>query len=159
MKRYLIIVGCLLGACTSNTSTKKTDESQEVKDARVIDSSSSLGGCYSAILEKDTSDLVLQHKKNAISVSGELSIQYVEKDSNKGTFNGEIRGDLIVAWYEFFSEAKHSVRQVVFKIQGDTLLEGYGNLINKGDSDTLMFGNIGALKYLTEMPFIKRECK
>ncbi len=159
MKRYFILIGCFLGACTSNTPTEKTDEDQEVKDVRVIDSTSSIGGCYTAILKRDTSDLVLQHKKDATSVSGDLSIKNFEKDSNKGTLNGKIEGDLIVAWYDFFSEGKSSVRQVVFKVQGDTLLEGYGNLISKGNSDTLMFENIGALKYLKEMPFIKRECE
>ena len=159
MKRYLILFGCFLGACTSNTTTEKTDEGQEVKDVRVIDSTSALGGCYTAILKKDTSNLVLQHKKDATSVSIYLSIKNFEKDSNKGTINGKIEGDLIVAWYDFFSEGKNSVRQVVFKIQGNQLQEGYGNLINKGNSDTLMFKNIGTLKYLTEMPFIKRDCK
>ena len=159
MKCYLILIGCFLGACTSNTNKEKTVEGKEVQDVGVIDSTSSLGGCYTAILKRDTSDLVLQHNKDAISVSGDLSIKNFEKDSNKGTLNGKIEGDLIVAWYDFFSEAKSSVRQVVFKMQGDMLLQGYGNLVNKGNSDTLMFSNIGALKYLMEMPFVKRDCK
>ena len=159
MKRYLILFGFFLGACTSNTTKEKTDESNEVKDVRVIDSTSSIDGCYTAILEKDTSDLVLRHKKDATTVSGDLSIKNFSKDSSKGTINGKIEDNLIVAWYEFFSEGKHSVRQVVFKLQGDQLLKGYGNLVNKGKSDTLMFENIGTLKYLTEMPFIKKECK
>jgi hypothetical protein len=159
MKRYVVLFGWFLGACTSNTTKAKTDESKELKEVRVIDSTSPFGGCYKAVLQKDTSDLVLQHKKDATTVSGDLSIKNFSKDSSKGTINGIIEGDLIVAWYDFFSEGKHSVRQVVFKLQGDQLLKGYGNLVNKGKSDTLMFENIGTLKYLTEMPFIKKECK
>jgi hypothetical protein len=159
MKRCLILMTCFLGACTSNDRKERTEEGQKVKDVRVIDTTSSIGGCYTAILKNDTSDLVLQHKKGASSVSGDLSIKNFEKDSNKGTFNGKIEGDLIVAWYDFFSEGKGSVRQIVFKVRGDTLLEGYGNLINKGDSDTIIFDNIGALKYLMEKPYVKRDCK
>ena len=159
MKRNFILIVCFVSACTSNTRKEKTVEGNEVKDVRVIDSNSSIGGCYTSILKKDTSELVLQHKEQATSVSGDLSIRNFEKDSNKGTLNGEIKGDLIVAWYDYFSEGKNSVRQFVLKIQGDTLLEGYGNLLNKGDSDTLMFSNIGALKFLTEKPFVKRDCK
>lgn len=159
MKRYLVLLSCFLGACTSNINTGTTDEGQEVQDIRVIDSTSSLAGCYTAIMDRDTSELVLQHLGGAKSVSGELDIYNFEKDKNNGTINGEVKEDLIVGWYKFFSEGKSSVRQVVFKVQGDTLLEGYGNLIGQRGSDTLMFENIGALKYLKEKPFVKRDCE
>ena len=159
MKRYIVLFGFFLGACTSNNSREKVQETNEVKEVKVIDSISAIGGCYTAILKKDTTFLMLQHKKGATSISGDLLIKNFEKGSNKGTLNGIIEGDLIVTWYDFFSEGKGSVRQMVFKIQGDQLLEGYGNLIHKGKSDTLMFDHIGALKYLTEKPYLKRECK
>ncbi len=157
MNRYLVILfGCFLGACAGNTE-EVTDEGQEVQDIRVIDSTSSLAGCYTAILDKDTSELVLQHLGGAISVSGELQITNFEKDKNTGTLNGEIKDDLIVGWYKFFSEGKSSVRQIVFKIDGDNLLEGYGDITMSGD--TVLFSNIVALNYLKDKPFVKRDCE
>jgi hypothetical protein len=159
MKWYLILMGCFLGACNSNSSKEKSVQSQEEKSLRVIDSATLISGCYTALLKKDTSELVLQYTKDSRSISGTLTIKNFEKDSNKGTINGRIEGGNIVAWYDFFSEGKNSVRQIVFKIQGDTLFEGYGNIIAKPESDTVKFENMEALKYLSNMPYIKGECK
>ena len=145
-----------MGACTGNTE-EVTESGQEVQDIRVIDSASSLAGCYTAILNKDTSELVLQHINGATSVSVELDIANFEKDKNSGTINGEIKDDLIVGWYKFFSEGKSSVRQIVFKIEGDTLLEGYGDIQRSGD--TALFKNISSLNYLKDRPFVKRDCE
>ena len=157
MKKYFVILlGCFAGACTGNTEAI-TDEGHEVQDKIVIDSTSSLAGCYTAILDRDTSELVLQHLGGAESVSGELGIINFEKDRNNGTINGEIKDNLIVGWYKFFSEGKSSVRQIVFKIEGDKLLEGYGDVEMQGD--TMVFKSIVALNYLTDKPFIKRECE
>lgn len=157
MKKYLVILlGCFLGACAGNTE-EVTNEGQEVQDIRIIDSTSSLAGCYTAVLDRDTSELVLQHLGGAISVSGELEIANFEKDKNKGTINGEVKDDLIVGWYKFFSEGKSSIRQIVFKIEGDTLLEGYGDTTMSGD--TILFKSITALNYLKDKRFVKRDCE
>lgn len=157
MRKYLVILfGCFLVACTANTE-EATDEGHEVQDKIVIDSTSSLAGCYTAVMEKDTSELVLQHLGGTESVSGELEIANFEKDKNNGTINGEVKGDLMVGWYKFFSEGKSSVRQVVFKIEGDKLLEGYGDTEMRGD--TVLFKSIVALNYLTDKPFVKRDCE
>ncbi len=159
MKQYLLLLigfGCFLGACTGNTE-EVTDQGREVQDIRVIDSTSSLAGCYTAIHDKDTSELVLQHLGGAESVSGELQITNFQKDKNTGTINGVVKDDLIVGWYKFFSEGKSSVRQIVFKIDGDNLLEGYGDTTINGD--TIVFKSIVALNYLNDIPFVKRECE
>lgn len=157
MKRYLVVLlGCFLGACTGNTE-EVTDEGQEVQDIRVIDSTSSLAGCYTSILNRDTSELVLQHLGGAKSVSGEMQITNFEKDKNNGTINGEVKGDLIVGFYKFFSEGKSTVRQIVFKIEGDSLLEGYGDTTMSGD--TILFKSIVSLNYLQDKPFVKRDCE
>lgn len=157
MKKYIVILlGCFLGACTGN-SDEVTDEGHEVQDKIVIDSTSSLAGCYTAVMNRDTSELVLQHLGGTESVSGELNIINFEKDRNNGTINGEIKDDLIVGWYKFFSEGKSSIRQIVFKIEGDKLLEGYGDTEMRGD--TVLFKSIVALNYLTDKPFVKRDCE
>ena len=157
MKRYLVLCACFFTACTSNNNTETTDAGKKVQDIRVIDSTSSLAGCYTAILNKDTSELVLQHLAGATSVSGELEIANFEKDKNNGTINGEVKDDLIVGWYKFFSEGKSSVRQIVFKIEGNSLLEGYGDITMSGD--TALFKSIVSLNYLKDKPFVKRDCE
>ena len=155
MKRIFILAACFLSACAGEV--KKTDEGNVVKDIRVIDTASVLSGCYTAVLQKDTANLVIQHEQGAESVSGDLVLNNFEKDNNKGTLNAKIKGNLIVGFYKYFSEGSESVRQVVFKVEGDTLLEGYGNLMESGD--TTFFKNIEELNYLTEKPYIKRDCK
>ena len=155
MKRNFIVALCFLAACAGDE--KKTEQGNVVKDIRVIDSTSVLSGCYTAVLQKDTAILVIQHAPGAQSVSGDLTFNNFEKDDNNGTFNAKVQGNLIVGFYSYISEGTESVRQVVFKVAGDTLLEGYGNL--KVSGDTTLFKNIEELNYLTEKPYIKRDCK
>lgn len=155
MKRFFFIALFFLAACAADE--KKTEQGNVVKDVRVIDSTSVLSGCYIAVLQKDTANLVIQHEPGAESISGDLEFNNFEKDDNKGTLNAKVQGNLIVGFYKYFSEGTESVRQVVFKLAGDTLLEGYGNLMESGD--TTLFKNIEELNYLTEKPYIKRDCK
>lgn len=157
MKYYLILVACFLAACNANNREEKTEEGNVVKDVRVIDSTSAISGCYTAVLQRDTADMVIQHEPGAWSVSGDLVFNNFEKDDSKGTFNGKLEGDQIVAYYDFFSEGLKSVRQIVFKVTGDTLFEAYGNIIQSGD--TTLFKNLDNLELLTEKPYIKRDCK
>ena len=61
-------------------------------------------------------------------------IQLKEKDKNKGTIRGRITNGFLIADYTFMSEGTESVRQVAFKKQGSSFVEGYGNDLNNPDS-------------------------
>lgn len=92
----------------------------------------------------------------ADSVVGKLSIHYYEKDKSDGMFTGIIQDDKILGWYNFNSEGKNSVRQMIFRIAGDSLIEGYGSI--ETNHDTAFFKDIPALNYLNQRPLIKVAC-
>ena len=118
----------------------------------IVDSLSS--GCYSQIIKRDTSLLQLEQKAN--TVTGALSYNIYQKDRNDGTVQAESVGDIITGWYLFRSEGIVSVRQVSWKINGDELWPGMGEVIQK--NDTVLFVQPGNLEYDSTRPFKKIPC-
>ena len=117
-----------------------------------IDSPSS--GCYSQIINRDTSLLQLEQK--ASTVTGALSYNIFQKDRNDGTLQADLSGDIITGWYLFRSEGIVSVRQVSWKVNGDELWPGIGEVIQK--NDTALFAQSGKLQYDSTRPFKKVAC-
>jgi hypothetical protein len=154
MKRLLIISVVFFVACNSQTETKSENTADTLNNS-VETSAPSINGCYMSILKQDTATLRIN--ENAGLISGDLTYDRFEKDSNKGTFKGEIKDSLIIGDYTFQSEGNSSVRQVVFKISGANLIEGYGDINMSGDTAT--FKNISQLNYQNDQPFIKTDCK
>jgi hypothetical protein len=154
MKRLLIISVVFFVACNSQTETKSENTADTLNNS-VETSAPSINGCYMSILKQDTATLRIN--ENAGLISGDLTYDRFEKDSNKGTFKGEIKDSLIIGDYTFQSEGNSSVRQVVFKISGANLIEGYGDINMNGDTAT--FKNISHLNYQNDQPFIKTDCK
>jgi hypothetical protein len=154
MKRLLIISVVFFVACNSQTETKSENTADTLNNS-VETSAPSINGCYMSILKQDTATLRIN--ENAGLISGDLTYNRFEKDRNKGTFKGEIKDSLIIGDYTFQSEGNSSVRQVVFKISGANLIEGYGDINMNGDTAT--FKNISRLNYQNDQPFIKTDCK
>jgi hypothetical protein len=154
MKCLLLISVVFLPACNSQTETKSENTADTLKNS-VETSAPSINGCYTSILKQDTATLKIN--ENGSAVSGDLTYNRFEKDSNKGIFEGEIKDSLIIGDYTFQSEGKSSVRQVVFKISGANLIEGYGDI--NMNNDTATFKNISQLNYQYDQPFIKTDCK
>lgn len=154
MKRLLLISIVFIAACNSQTESTSENTADTLKNSTET-SVPSLNGCYTSTLKKDTATLKID--ENGSAVSGELTYNRFEKDSNKGVFKGEIKDSLIIGDYTFQSEGKSSVRQVVFKISGANLIEGYGDIDVKGDTAT--FKNISGLNYQMESPFVKTDCQ
>lgn len=149
---------CLFAAC--NNPGEKISETANPTDSVSNSSSSSvaidtsLAGCYSSVINKDTSALQIE-TKGAV-VSGPLSFNIFEKDRNDGTFQGEVQGNILLGWYLFRSEGMMSVRQVAFKINGSSLWPASGDFIQKGD--TMLFKNIDQLRFDSTRPFTKVPC-
>lgn len=154
MKCLLLISVVFLAACNSKTETQSQKTADTLKNS-VETSAASINGCYISILKNDTATLNIN--ENGSTVSGELIYKRFEKDNNKGTFKGEIKDSLIIGDYTFQSEGKSSVRQVVFKVSGTNLIEGYGDINMNGD--TANFKNISRLNYQDDQPFIKTNCQ
>lgn len=90
-------------------------------------------------------------------VTGDLVYDWSEKDNNTGVINGMIKDNLILAWYTFQSEGVTSVRQVAFKIEDDELIEGFGDLLARGD--TMTFKNIETLKFDKQNAYFTINCR
>ena len=78
------------------------------------------------------------------------------KDKNTGTIQGNIKDDLLVAKYTFMSEGVESVREVAFKLKGNTFTEGYGEIEMKNEIATLK--DIHNLTFNNQMPLTEIPC-
>lgn len=145
-------IACNDGVNQSETTTK--DTTVPVDDSHISTTPIPLDGCYTMIAKNDTAHLRL----NVIDsmVTGHLSYHLYEKDNNDGSLKGVVRDGLIIADYTFRSEGMMSVRQVVFKMTGTALAEGYGDLNTSGD--TVRFNDVNKLEFMNDRPFLKKPC-
>ncbi len=65
------------------------------------------------------------------AVTGSLVYKLHQKYSNKGEFEGQMKGDTLIADHKFMSEGTQSVRQVIFLVKDSIAREGYGNMEEK----------------------------
>jgi hypothetical protein len=113
-----------------------------------------LAGCYEMTMKRDTATLSLQVTDTV--VSGRLRYDWNEKDGNVGTIQGVLRDSLIIAHYTFESEGLISMREVIFKIEDQTLLQGFGELEDRNGA--YVFSNPAQVQYMKSTPFIKVDC-
>jgi hypothetical protein len=134
---FLSVAVVAVAACNepqqSTTKNGLSDTSKAVENKIMIPSSS----CYSTTTGKDSVHLKVEVFPNV--VTGNLSYQFYQKDSNKGEFEGRLHGDTLLADYTFMSEGKRSIRQVAFLIKDGIAVEGYGNMEEKNGK--LIFKN------------------
>ena len=114
-----------------------------------------LGNCYAYIKNRDTATLKLQVAGE--EVTGDLNYKLFEKDSNKGKIAGELKGDTIIAEYTFDSEGMRSVREIVFLHKDGKLIEGFGDVEQKGVKT--VFKNRATLKFDDGLIFNKTDCQ
>jgi len=136
-----LILASLSASCNSQKNDADKTASQQVstKEASPIN-------CYSYATATDTIILKVIHVGS--SITGTLVYSLKEKDKNKGTIQGNMRGDLLVADYTFMSEGIQSTRQVAFKKEGNSFVEGYGD-----------FKNLNSLNFNTSMKLIEVACQ
>lgn len=150
----LFAAGCNSeGITESSASSINVDSSSATGNAGVTPTN--ISGCYASNGRKDSA--LLKLITSGTNVTGELSYHLYEKDNNSGTIKGLVHDNLVVANYTFQAEGMTSIRQVVFKITGDTLVEGFGDIMMKGD--TAEFKNISDLQFQTDRPFLKTACR
>ena len=149
LKKLLIPTFILIASCSSHVDKKEIPNT----DKQIL--KQDISGCYEMIISKDSAFMNINSDQNM--VSGNLEYKRFEKDSNKGNFTGTINENYIDIWYNFQSEGIISVRQIRFKIDGEKLLEGYGDVEQKGD--TVYFKYPQTLKYEDDHPFTKVNCR
>jgi hypothetical protein len=105
------------------------EPTKEAKPETAGPASSATEECYAFTGDGDTVNL--QMAISGQDVTGALIHNLDEKDRNKGTISGKLKGDTILADYRFSSEGAESVREIVFLKKDGMLYEGYGEMEDK----------------------------
>lgn len=153
MKNLAILFFTALTMLNCKNKEEKTEEStpQEVvseeKSAPTLDL-----GCY--IFNDDKNNISLEITENGNEIKGNLNYAFAEKDKNTGIFTGKLNEGILIGKYTFQSEGKESVREVAFKVDGDKLIEGYGDL----NEDGTAFKDAANLNFDSKMPLTKTDC-
>lgn len=90
------------------------------------------------------------------TITGELAYNFYQKDKNAGTIHGNMKNDILLAYYTFRSEGVESIRQVAFKKMGANFIEGYGDAETRDGRST--FRNIGSLDFTAGIILKPYDC-
>jgi hypothetical protein len=145
-----LIVSCNNNSEQEKTSSIATDSAKTVENKIQVPVSS----CYASISKKDTVRLKVEVFENV--VTGSLVYKLHEKDSNKGEFEGQMKGDTLIADYKFMSEGIQSVRQVIFLVKDSIAREGYGNMEEKNGK--MVFKNVKEIVFGNGIILKREEC-
>ncbi|MCX2681674.1 hypothetical protein OOZ15_17105 [Galbibacter sp. EGI 63066] len=155
--KKLIILSLLAISFTSckNKTAKEEQNTPEEKEAVAIEKPSSLleMGCY-AYNDNNNNAVNLEITSLENGVTGKLTYALDGKDSNSGTFNGELKNDKLFGIYTFISEGIESKRDIAFLIKDNQLIEGYGELSESGTA----FVDKSNINYTSTMPLTKTDC-
>ena len=154
MKKLFLLLFTSLAiftACQNNKVEQRSANSEE-PDTNIVPASEQF--CYQYIKNKDTATMTMM--SSGPITTGELKYNLYEKDKNTGIFEGELRGDTLIAEYTFNSEGKESVRQVAFLKKGNQLVEGFGEVEEKNGK--MMFKDKSKLTFGDSMIFNKIDC-
>lgn len=144
---FLLVIVNLLVSCNN--------QSREEVKPDIPATELSISNCYRYTNNKDTVLLKTTNVNDVIT--GTLSYNYYEKDKSNGKIEGEMKGELLLADYSFFSEGVQSVRQVAFKKAGNNFMEGYGELeIRNGK---IFLKNTDSLNFDISILLSKVECE
>lgn len=142
-------------ACNSNRTTIAENKDSLAVVKKITEATSmNEKHCYENYANKDTVKLQLITNEN--KVTGSLQIKLFNKDENKGTFIGKMRGDTLIADYIFMSEGTRSIRQIAYLKRNKTLIEGYGNV--EGKDGKMVFKNIATLNFKDITPLVEVSC-
>lgn len=165
MKKVLIVCVSFLAVACSNSAHENAPAMQDEKGATIhanaIDTIKTnakpmvLNGCYEMVFKHDSAQLNLTVQDT--TVSGQLTYNLYQKDKNTGTIRGVLRDTIIDADYTFQSEGMQSVREVIFKIKNNTLVQAFGDLTEKDGK--IIFTDKTKLQFQDSNPFIKTDCK
>ncbi len=111
--------------------------------------------CYTYSKDSNNVSMRITVKENI--VTGSLEYAWYQKDKNKGTIQGEMKGDTLFADYSFMSEGVNSVRQVAFLKNDGGWIEGYGEI--EDQSGKTVFKNKSALKFDYNVTLKRSDCK
>lgn len=149
MKKILYCFGAivLLSACA-----KKTENNDMVTSTVTNSNQTDFSGLYSYQQNGDT--ITLQLMVDGTKADGNLLYALNEKDQNSGTFIGEIKDGILIANYTFSSEGVLSERQIAFKLNDTSAVEGYGDV--EEINGKMLFKDAENLEYGTGLVLTKK---
>ena len=154
---FLILFLAAITIASCNNEPKKSTKTVTARDTlKTVENKIMIpaSSCYSSTTDKDTFLLKVEVFPNV--VTGKLSYNFYEKDTNKGEFDGQLYGDTLLADYKFMSEGKLSTRQVIFLIKNNLATEGYGNMEEKNGK--MVFKDLKGVSFGKGLTLKKVEC-
>ena len=153
MKKLIIVSFVALTLLNCKNKEQKTENSKSDLQEIAKEKISPLDlGCY--IFDDGKNNVSLEITQNGKEIKGNLTYAFDQKDKNTGNFTGALHEGILIANYTFQSEGSESIRQVAFKVDGDQLIEGYGDLNNDGTA----FKDIKNINFTSKMPLLKTNC-
>lgn len=153
MKKLIVLSFVLLTMLNCKNKEQKTENSNAIPQEVAEETPTPLDlGCY--IFDDGKNNVSLEITENSKEIRGSLTYALLEKDKNSGNFTGKLKDGILIANYTFQSEGAESIRQVAFKVDGDKLIEGYGELNNDGST----FKDKKNINFTSKMPLTKADC-
>lgn len=156
MKKLLILgIGILaFASCKEKVEEEKTvvtEQEMEQPEITIQDKE-----CYLWTSKGNDTIKMSIVTANGGNVVGDLEYNFFEKDDNSGKVSGMIKGDTIYVTYNFQSEGMQSTRESAFLKKGNTLIEGFGEIVENGSNQT--FKNKKTLKFDGSVTLNKVDC-
>ncbi|MBL7758612.1 MAG: hypothetical protein JNL59_14490 [Chitinophagaceae bacterium] len=126
----------LLAACNQQDSPAAETPSDTTSKPGKL-STEPVRDCYAWIKGKDSIYFSLDLGTGIRN--GRLVYAWAEKDRNEGVWKGTIDENVLAGWYTFNSEGRQSVRQVAWKVVGNSLWPASGPV--KQQQDTFYFSD------------------
>ncbi len=139
---------CFIGCNQSDKQTSNNNYTAKTKTVKIIEDQ-----CFEYSKNGFTADVKLNFKGD--SLSGQMQNLNAEKDSNYGKLSGILKDDIIKAEYQFQSEGQISTMQVQFKMEDGKLIQGFGEMEEKGGK--MVFKENAEIDYT--LAFEKKDCK
>ena len=150
----LLVIATLFACNPKNVSSENAENNSDTTATPENKIMVPITTCYMGEMGKDTFNLKVEVFENV--VTGNLAYLFHEKDRQKGTFEGQMSGDTLLANYTFASEGQTSVRQIAFLIRDDKATEGYGDVEEK--NGTVVFKDIKSLQFGKGLNLLKVNC-
>ncbi|MEZ5454141.1 MAG: hypothetical protein R3E93_15180 [Thiothrix sp.] len=143
---YAVMLGAiaLLSACDGG---KTEQPAPNLPPTGKMETNNAQTRCFSLMEGKDLTAVQLQQDGNAIS--GYFIWEPFEKDGAHGVLNGEINDGLIKASHTYMIEGSIQMEETYFKLEGDQLLQGTGDLVN--DNGILVVKDPTSLQFTAPM--------
>jgi hypothetical protein len=149
VKKLIFVQSILLYlfvSCTNNTGNTKPSKGGSKPSSPLK--------CYRYSNSRDTITLKLIHIRE--SITGTLAYKMPQKNTAKGTIQGHMDNDLLVATFSPFVDST-TPRQIIFKLIGNYFIEGAGE--TREVNGKISFANRSELHFSDTIKLVEFDCQ